>query len=153
MGFKYLTHVHARWHTQRIQNDIHWLTLLVIRHVFFWHNNGNNTLVTVTASHLVTRLDGTFDCQIHFHNLKHARRQIVALSQLSLLVFKPLIQINAALGQLGFGALELLIHGFVRHAQFEPVLARKIFQIVVSDLLSFLQLRSTGYNFSYQRLL
>jgi hypothetical protein len=34
--FKNLSEVHTGWNAERCQNDIDWLTVLAIRHIFFW---------------------------------------------------------------------------------------------------------------------
>ncbi len=100
----------------------------------------------MTTGHLVTGLDSTLDCQVNLDDLQHAWRQVIALGQLVLLVFETLIQINATFLELCLGTLKLLIHGLIGHAQFEPVIPGQAFQIVLGDLLTFLDLRSTGGN-------
>src|SRR5680860_778633 len=64
MGFQNLTYVHARRHTQRVQNDVNGVAELVIRHIFNRLDRRNYTLVTVTTRHLVTWLDAALDSRV-----------------------------------------------------------------------------------------
>ena len=68
-----------------------------VRHVFDRHDRRNHTLVTVTAGHLVARLQTALDGQIHLDHLLHARRQFVALRQLLALLFERQVELVALL--------------------------------------------------------
>ena len=138
--FQHLTDVHARRHAERIQNDVDRLAVLVVRHVFDRHDHRDHTLVTVTAGHLVARLDATLDRQVHLDDLQHAGRQIVARGDLALLVFEALIEFLAlqlqALGRL----LERSLRFVFLHADLEPLLTRQLRQVFLRDLGALLQL-------------
>src|SRR5690606_28146060 len=99
VDFHDLTDAHPRRYTQRVQYDIHRYAVFVVRHIFDRFNRGDNTFVTVTTSHLVTRLDLPFDRQIHLNDFQHARRQVIALLQLALLVFELVVQLLTTLIQ------------------------------------------------------
>ena len=77
MGLEHLTDVHTRRHTERIQNDVHWGPVRQERHVFFRHNLGHDTLVTVTSGHLVADGDLPFGGHIDLHLFDHARIDIL----------------------------------------------------------------------------
>jgi hypothetical protein len=78
-----LPDVHARRHAERVENDVHGLSVLVVGHVLDGHDHGDNALVAVTAGHLVTGLDAPLDRQIDLDDLEHAGRQVVATLQLA----------------------------------------------------------------------
>ena len=92
MGLENLTYVHPRRNTQRVQNDINRFAVLVIRHIFDRHHHRDNTLVTVTARHLVARLDTTLDRKVNLNDLQYAGRKIITLLQLAFLIFKALFK-------------------------------------------------------------
>ena len=54
MDFQDLTDIHTARNTQRVQDDIDRRTVFKVRHVFHRNDTGNDTLVTMTAGHLVT---------------------------------------------------------------------------------------------------
>ena len=54
VNLQYLSNVHTGRHTQRIQYNIQRTSVGQIRHIFHRKYTGNDTLVSVTASHLVT---------------------------------------------------------------------------------------------------
>src|SRR5690606_26683063 len=95
-----LTDVHARGYAERVQHDVYRVAGFVVGHVFLGHYDGDNTLVTVTTGHLVTRLDATLDGQVDLDDLEYTRCEVVALGDLALLVGEQLVQRHAALGQL-----------------------------------------------------
>jgi hypothetical protein len=53
VGFQNLSDVHTRRHTQRVQHDVNRRTVRKERHVFLRQRPRDNTLVPVTAGHLV----------------------------------------------------------------------------------------------------
>ena len=53
MNLQYLSDIHTGRHAQRVQNDIQRTAVRQIRHILHGKHAGNNTLVSVTASHLV----------------------------------------------------------------------------------------------------
>ena len=81
-----------------------------IRHVFFRQNAGDDTLIAVTAGHLVADGQLALHGDVDLHLLDHARSQLVALLQLADFVVGDLAQhINLARGHL-FDFIDLLIH-------------------------------------------
>jgi hypothetical protein len=52
-----LTHVHPRWHAQGVEHNVNRGTIGKIGHILPRKNTTNNSLVTVTASHLIPDLD------------------------------------------------------------------------------------------------
>jgi len=78
MRFQHLPDIHTGGYAQWIQNDIYRCTIFRIGHVFHRNDHGNYTLVTVTACHLVTRLDTTLDGHVNLDHLEHAGRQVIS---------------------------------------------------------------------------
>ena len=56
--FQHLTDVHPGRHAERVEDDVHWGSVIEERHVFFRDNLGDNPFVTVTSGHLIP--DGEF---------------------------------------------------------------------------------------------
>ena len=79
MGFENLSNVHARRHTKWIQDYIHRGSIGHKRHIFDWDNLGDNTFVTVTTGHLVTRLQAAFNRHVNLDHFLHTWRQLVTL--------------------------------------------------------------------------
>ncbi len=150
MSFKDLTNVHPRRYTERVQNDIDGIAKLVVGHVFNRHNRRDNTLVTVTASHLVARLNTTLDCQVNLNNLEYARSQIVALLKLALLVVKASFVLFLAILEALLGFLQQLVQSFVFHAQLEPVGSRQFRQVGFFQLRTLFQARTTDHFLTFQ---
>ncbi len=75
VSLQYLPHIHSRRHAQRIQNDIHRLTIGEEGHILLRHDFGHHTFITVTTGHLITNrelalggdvnFDGFYDTRIH----------------------------------------------------------------------------------------
>src|SRR5690606_15989378 len=108
---------------QRVKDDVDRHTVLVMGHVLDRHDDRDDTLVTVTTSHLVTRLDATLDGQVDLDDLQHPRCQVIALLQFALLVLELLVQQLATIHQVRLGALQLLVQTVITHAQLEPLAA------------------------------
>ena len=83
MGFQYLTNVHTGRNTQWVQYDINRITEFIVRHVFHRHDDGDNTLVTVTTSHLVTRLNATLDGKVDLNDFENTWCHIVTSLEVS----------------------------------------------------------------------
>ncbi len=143
MGFKDLTDVHTRRYAQRVQYDVDRSTVGVVRHVFDRHDYRDDTLVTVTTGHLVTRLDATANCQVDLDDLQYARSQVIALLQLALLVFELVVQQATAIDDVLLSLFQLLVQCIFGHAQFEPLAVLQTVQHVVADHGAFLQARAT----------
>ena len=84
----------------------------------------DNTLVTVTARHLVTRLDATLDGQINLDDLRYARRQIIALDDLATFVLEFLVELGLQLNVLFSDLLQLDLLGFIFDGQLLKPLER-----------------------------
>src|SRR5690554_3548107 len=138
VGFENLPNVHPRRYTQRVEDDVHRRAVLVMGHIFDRHDDRDDTLVTVTTSHLVTRLDATLDRQVDLDDLEYARRQIIALLQLALLVFELLVEQLAAVDQVGLSQLQLFVEMVFAHAQLEPLAALDTGKNLGSQLGAFL---------------
>ena len=69
-------------------------TVFIVRHIFNWLNCRDNTFVTVTTSHLVTRLNTTFNRKINFNNLLGRQVQVITLSDFATFVFKLLVEVS-----------------------------------------------------------
>ena len=76
-GLEYLTQVHTRRHTQRVQHDVHGSSVGQERHVFLTHHAADDTLVTVTSCHLVTYADLTLLGNVHLGHLHDAGGKLV----------------------------------------------------------------------------
>ena len=143
VGFEDLTNVHTRRYAQRVQYDVDRSTVGVVRHVFNRHDNRDNTFVTVTAGHLVTRLDATADCQVNLDDLQYAWCQVIALLQLALLVFELVVQQTATVNDVLLSLFQLLVQCIFSHAQLEPLAVLQTIQYFVGDHGAFLQARAT----------
>ncbi len=84
-GLEDLAEVHSRRHTQRVQNDIHRRTVSEERHILLAHDARHDTLVAVTAGHLVTHGDLTLLGYIYLGKLHDARGELVAYGDVELL--------------------------------------------------------------------
>ena len=80
--FKNLPHIHAAWHTKRVEHDVNRRTVLQIGHILDRIDFGNDALVTVSARHLVTRLQLALNRNKDLDHLHDARRQLVTALQL-----------------------------------------------------------------------
>src|SRR5712691_279946 len=115
MGLEDLTHVHARRHAERVEDDLHRRPVREVRHVLVGQDAGDDALVAVAAGHLVA--DGQLALHRHEHldELDHAGGQLVAALQAALLLREERLQdLDLALrlvhdlGQLGLGFLVVL---------------------------------------------
>ncbi len=77
VNFQHLTDIHTSRNTERIQDDIHRRAIFKERHVFHRDDLGNNTLITMTACHFITRGDlaalGNRDTHHHIHTGREIR--------------------------------------------------------------------------------
>src|SRR5690606_33102714 len=129
VNFKHLTHVHTRRHAQRVKNDVGGGTVGHVRHVFNRGNARNNTLVTVTTGHLVTRLQTTLHSQVNLDHLEHARRQLVALRKLLALLFERQIELMTFLFERLFGLLEHHGIAFIGQTNIKPLPTIEIVEV------------------------
>ncbi|MNO49928.1 hypothetical protein D3C76_402890 [compost metagenome] len=121
MHFEDLTDVHTGRYAQRVQYDVDRTAELVMGHVLDRADLGDNTLVTVTARHLVTRLDATLDCQVNLDDFQYARRQIITLDNLATLVLELLVEVGFQLDVLFGDLLQFDLLGFIFDGQFKPL--------------------------------
>src|SRR5262249_53207652 len=135
-----LADIHARGHAERIEHDIHGGTVRHAGHVFDRHDLGDNTLVPVAAGHLVARLQPPLHRQIDLYHLLHARRQLVALGQLLLLLFERLVEQRLGLRQAFPDAFQLRGDLVVGDADVEPAVALDLSQVGLGDLGAFREL-------------
>ncbi len=70
--FQHLTQIHTARHAQRIQHDLQGSTVGQERHVLFTEDPGHNTLVAVTACHLIAHGNLPLLCQVDTNHLIHA---------------------------------------------------------------------------------
>src|SRR3546814_8253368 len=57
--------VHPRWHTQWVQNNIDWIAISSIRHIFNWSNHGNNPFISMSTCHFIAGLNTSFNRQVN----------------------------------------------------------------------------------------
>ena len=136
MNFKNLTDVHSRRHTQRVQNDVNRSAVSHERHVFDTSNAGDNTLVTVTAGHLVAGLQTTFNGQINLDHLLNACRQFVALSQFLALFVPSFVELFTFGFQGNTDVFDLLLQLFVSHANVKPLVNIQTVEVFLRNLLA-----------------
>ena len=79
VGFQYLPDIHTGRNTQRVQHDIQRTAVRQEGHILYRQYTGNNTLVAVTARHLVTNRDFTLLCNINTNQLVYAGAYIIAV--------------------------------------------------------------------------
>ena len=130
MSFQDLTDVHTRRYAQRVQYDIYRRTVSIVRHIFDRVDLRDNTLVTVTTRHLITRLDTAFNGQVYLNNLQHARCQIVALGDFTAFRFEFFLELVFQFVILLSQLLQLILFLFVGQAQFQPAIARQFVELV-----------------------
>ena len=151
MGLQNLTHVHPRRHTERVQNDINRLTVLVIRHVLHGHDDRNDTLVTVSARHFVTGLNAPLHREVNLSDLQYARRQIIAALQLLLLDLKALFELLVLLLQQSLGRDQLTIEIGIGQFELEPLLTLQLCQHCLSQLGTFAEATARHRGLSIQQ--
>src|SRR5690606_38539040 len=81
MRLENLADVHATRHAERVEHDVHRSAIGEVRHVFFWKQARNHTLVSVTPCHLVANLKLALDGDVYLHHLDDARRQLITAAQ------------------------------------------------------------------------
>ena len=79
VDFQHLTDVHTGRHAQRVQHDVQRGAVGQVGHVLLRQNAGNDTLVAVTACHLIANADLALLGDIAADDLAHAGLQFVAV--------------------------------------------------------------------------
>ncbi len=129
MHFQNLAHVHPRRNPQRVQNNVGWRTVGHVRHVFDRSDPRNDTLVAVTAGHLVAGLQAALDGKVNLDHLQHAGRQLIALRQLLALFFESQIELMALLFDRFLGLLQHHCLSLIGQADVEPLPAVEVGQV------------------------
>jgi hypothetical protein len=144
MRLEDLTHVHPRRHAKRIQHDVDRRAIRHVRHVFHRSDLRDHTLVAVTASHLVARLETALHRQVHLHHLLHARRKLVALRQLLALLFVGTVEHDLRLLERLLQLLHLLRDVVGRDTDVEPRMPLDVGQVLLGDLRALRELLRTA---------
>src|SRR5450759_4712721 len=77
-SFVNLSKVHPRGNTEWVQNNIYRCTIFKERHILGTYYSGNNTFVTMTASHLITHLYLAFLGYVYFCKTYNTSWQFIA---------------------------------------------------------------------------
>ncbi len=107
MGFQNLPDIHARRHTKRVQHHINRGAIRKERHVFLWHNLGNNAFVAVTPRHFIAGLQFAFYRHKNLNHFHGARWQIIAATDFLNLVVKTRLHTVFLCFKLGVQGLDL----------------------------------------------
>ena len=134
MDLEDLADVHPRRHAERIQHDVDRRAVRHVRHVLDRHDLRHDALVAVAAGHLVARLQAALHRDVDLDHLLHARRQLVALRQLLLLLLEHRVELHAQLRERVLHRLELLRRLLAGEADLEPVVAVDALEVVLGDL-------------------
>src|SRR5260221_3387591 len=147
MGFENLTDIHTRRHAERVQHQIDMGTVFEIGHILDWHDLRDDTLVAMTAGHLVARLQLALHRNEDLDHFHDARRQLVATLQLFDLVLETLLESTDRFVELLLQRLDLDHALAVLHTDLAPLARREFRQHLVGDLGIRLQcLRTAGGN-------
>ena len=79
MSLQNLTDVHTGRHAQRVQHNVHRSAIRQERHILLPHDTGNDTLVTMTAGHLITHGNLTLLGDVDTDHLIYARVQLIVV--------------------------------------------------------------------------
>ena len=79
VDFQHLTDVHTGRHAQRVQHDVQRSAVGQVGHILLRQDAGNDTLVTVTACHLIANADLTLLGDIAADDLAHTGLQLIAV--------------------------------------------------------------------------
>ena len=79
MDLQDLSDVHTGRYTQRIQHDIQRTAVRKEWHILNRKYSGNDTLITMTTSHLITNGDLSLLCDVNTYRLIYSRRQLVTI--------------------------------------------------------------------------
>ena len=79
MNFQDLSNVHTGRYTQRVQHDIQWTSVRKEWHILNRKYTGNDTLVTMTTSHLITNGDFSLLCDVDTYRLINSWRQLITI--------------------------------------------------------------------------
>ena len=79
VDLQHLSDVHTGRHTQRVQHDVQRTSVRQERHILYRKYTGNDTLVSVTTSHLIADRDFSLLCDVDADCLVYSRRKFVAV--------------------------------------------------------------------------
>ncbi len=88
VGLENLADVHTRRNAERIEHDLHRRAVRQIRHVLFRQDARDDALVAVAAGHLVADRQLALHRDVDLDQLDDARRQLVAATNLLLLLLE-----------------------------------------------------------------
>ena len=134
MRLEDLTDVHAARHAERVEHDIGMGAVLEERHVLDRHDARHDTLVAVTAGHLVARLDLALHGHEDLDHLHDAGRKLVAALQLLDLVEEALLEALLRLVVLLLHGLDLGHQSIVFDRELPPLRPRILVEELAGDL-------------------
>ena len=79
MNLQHLSDVHTGRYAQWVQYDIQRTAIWKEWHIFYRKHAGNNTLVTMTSSHLITNRDLSLLGNVDADTLVYSRSQLIAI--------------------------------------------------------------------------
>ncbi len=79
VNLKHLSDIHTGRYAQWVQNDIKWTTIWQERHILNRENTRDNTLVTMTTSHLITNGDLSLLCNVYTNGLVYSWWQFITI--------------------------------------------------------------------------
>ena len=79
VNLKHLSDIHTGRYTQWVQHDIKWTTIWQEWHILNWKDTRDNTLVTMTTSHLITNGDFSLLCNVYTNRLVYSWWQFIAI--------------------------------------------------------------------------
>ena len=147
MRLEDLADVHARWHAERVEDDIHRRPVGEERHVLVRQDAADDALVAVAPGHLVAGLQLALHRDEHLDHLEHARRQLVAALQLLDTVVEPRLDDAGGLVILALDRLEIGLARIVGDGELPPFALLDALQHLVVDrrtLLGALRRRGRG---------
>ncbi len=140
MGLKYLPNIHTGRYTKGIENNLNGCAVFHVRHILFRQNAGQNTLVTVSTSHLIADRQLALDGDINLDHLDHTRRQIVATLDLFDLIgkdpFDQVLALSKTAKDLSNSGFNL---GFIQQRNIVPARQRNLIQSYGGDFCPLLQ--------------
>src|SRR5262249_25733894 len=145
MGLQDLSHVHSAGNAQRIEHDVDRRAVFEERHVLGGHDLRHDTLIAMTAGHLVARLDLSLHGDEDFHPLHYARRGFVAALQLLDLVEEALFEPLLRLVVLFADGLNLGHQLVVRRGELPPLRAGILLEHRTGDLGILLEALRASY--------
>ena len=100
---KQLSNIHPARHAEWIQKDVNWSAVLKEWHVFLRNDPGDNALISVTTSHLVTDRDLPLVGEVDLDHFQHAALEFVTTLHVSEAAFLLFLHGHDARPELRFG--------------------------------------------------